>query len=145
MDKFINERLGHALEWCKEQESKLERPPRHPWIVGKEEYLIGYLKEWGKNNPEKQRAIWQRGKAKRRARERLLINTLTAQEWIDILKKYKFKCAYCGKEFTLFDRETKDHVIPISKGGNNTRENIVPACRSCNSKKHTALKLWGIT
>ncbi|MDB4875733.1 MAG: hypothetical protein JWM41_2179 [Gemmatimonadetes bacterium] len=28
-----------------------------------------------------------------------------------------------------------DHVIPISRGGSHTRENVVPACRSCNSKK----------
>lgn len=68
-----------------------------------------------------------------------VINTLTAKEWIDILKEYKFKCAYCGKEFNLFDRPTRDHVIPISKGGHNTKENVVPACGSCNSKKHDKL------
>ena len=85
---------------------------------------------------EKGKAVCQRGMSKRRAIGKLLINTLTAKEWSDILKKYKFRCAYCGKEFTLFNRETKDHVIPISKGGDNTKENVVPACRSCNSKKY---------
>ena len=36
---------------------------------------------------------------------------------------------------------TRDHIIPISKGGNNVKENIVPAYRSCNSKKHNKLIL----
>ena len=83
----------------------------------------------------KGKASQQKNNAKRQAREQEIINTLTAEEWIDILKEYKFRCAYCGKEFTLFDRETRDHVIPISKGGDNTKENVVPACRSCNSQK----------
>ena len=31
---------------------------------------------------------------------------------------------------------TKDHIIPRSKGGYNIKENIIPACRCCNAKKH---------
>lgn len=30
---------------------------------------------------------------------------------------------------------TADHVIPKAKGGKNTAENIVPACRLCNKRK----------
>ena len=96
-----------------------------------------YENTWAKT--EKGKVKNQKSNSMRRTRERKIINTLTAQEWIDILKKYKFRCAYCGKEFTLFDRETRDHVIPISKGGDNVKENIVPACQSCNSKKHNKI------
>ena len=109
-------------------------------------------KQWNKDNPEdikktqkkyfktdKGKTSRQRSNAKRQARLREIVNTLTSEEWIDILKKYKFKCAYCGKEFTLFDRETHEHVIPISKGGNNVKENVVPACQSCNSKKYNKI------
>lgn len=88
---------------------------------------------------EKGRANHQRANSKRRARMKNIVNTLTVKEWLDILKEYKFKCAYCGKEFTLFNRETHDHVIPLSKGGNNTKENVVPACQSCNTRKHNKL------
>ena len=107
-----------------------------------------YMKQWLKDNPEymkkwykteKGKANNQRGHIARQMNEKNIINTLTAEEWINILKEYKFKCAYCGKEFTLFDRETRDHIIPLSKGGNNIKENIVPACRSCNSKKNNKL------
>jgi 5-methylcytosine-specific restriction endonuclease McrA len=42
-----------------------------------------------------------------------------------------FKCAYCGSPQEL----TFDHVVPRSKGGKTTWENIVTACSPCNLKK----------
>ena len=115
-------------EQISEAQSKYHKTDKHKLI----------RKQW--NKTEKGKAHNQRGDCKRRIREKLLINTLTADEWVEILKQYKFRCAYCGKEFTLFDRETRDHVIPISKGGDNIKENIVPACRSCNSRKGNNFK-----
>jgi len=44
------------------------------------------------------------------------------------------KCAYCG-QFA----DTIDHVHPRSKGGGNTWDNLVAACRSCNHKKGNKL------
>ncbi len=45
-----------------------------------------------------------------------------------------FRCAYCGK--TLKDNEiTIDHIVPKSKGGKWTWENLVTCCRECNFKK----------
>ncbi len=84
---------------------------------------------------EKGRANHQRAKVKRQTIMENIINTLTSEEWLNILKKYNYKCAYCGTEFDENILPEKDHIIPISKGGNNTKENIVPACRSCNAKK----------
>ena len=86
---------------------------------------------------EKGRANNQRGHFKRRANEKNTVNTLTAQEWLDILEEYNYRCAYCGIEFDCETLPTKDHIIPVSKGGDNVKENIVPACRSCNSRKNS--------
>ena len=40
------------------------------------------------------------------------------------------KCGYCGKKGT-----TIDHILPKSRGGKNTWENLVTACQSCNNRK----------
>lgn len=44
-------------------------------------------------------------------------------------------CKYCGVAFSEKTPPTIDHVIPLSKGGTHTKDNIVLACKSCNSKK----------
>ena len=60
-----------------------------------------------------------------------------------IYKRDKNKCQYCGSTKSL----TIDHVIPRSRGGKDTWENLVVACSPCNVKKgdkmleHTGMKL----
>lgn len=39
-------------------------------------------------------------------------------------------CQYCQGSF-----DTIDHVIPLTRGGDNMLTNLVPSCRSCNSSK----------
>ena len=56
--------------------------------------------------------------------------------WIkSIRQSYTFACSYCGNTYEI-EKLTMDHVIPLSKGGSDTKDNLVPACRSCNSKKY---------
>ena len=88
----------------------------------------------------KGRATAQRKNSTRRANMALIANTLTCEEWFAILEDHEFKCAYCGCSLLdIFNPPTRDHIIPISKGGDNTKENIIPACRKCNSKKGAKL------
>ena len=47
-------------------------------------------------------------------------------------------CMYCGN--TFLDKDlTRDHVVPSSKGGEDTWENVVAACRRCNHHKGNRL------
>lgn len=88
---------------------------------------------------EKARAIWRRSGAKRRARiagQMGMVATLTAAEWEAIKQASGGACHYCGRT----DRPlTQDHVLPLSRGGLHVKENIVPACGSCNSRKGNRL------
>ena len=43
-------------------------------------------------------------------------------------------CMYCGDEFPRHSL-TRDHVVPVSKGGRDVWENVVCACHKCNSHK----------
>ncbi|MBA3629811.1 MAG: HNH endonuclease [Actinobacteria bacterium] len=42
----------------------------------------------------------------------------------------EFTCQYCGRK-----AENVDHVIPKSRGGGQSWDNVVAACRSCNARK----------
>jgi 5-methylcytosine-specific restriction endonuclease McrA len=49
-----------------------------------------------------------------------------------------YRCQYCGKHRSeLRGRQflTRDHVIPQSRGGENTWENVATACSPCNNRK----------
>ncbi len=48
------------------------------------------------------------------------------------------KCHYCGKALSA-KIATMDHVIPISRGGKSTKNNIVAACKDCNTAKKNQL------
>ncbi len=65
---------------------------------------------------------------------------LSAGQWREIQAAYGFRCAYCPPDCeeckTRSHALTRDHLTPVTKGGAHTLANIVPACASCNSRKH---------
>lgn len=89
-------------------------------------------KAWRQNNVDACR-IYSRNK---HAKRKLAINATAEQikpaEWHDIVKAYRGCCYYCGTKAKM----TMEHMTPLSKGGNHTKENIVPACMPCNRQKH---------
>ena len=52
----------------------------------------------------------------------------------DIYKHWNYKCAYCEEPATSLD-----HIVPRFKSGSSNRNNLIPACRRCNSNKGSTL------
>jgi 5-methylcytosine-specific restriction endonuclease McrA len=91
---------------------------------------LDYYKKWRERNLERARAYVRVACHKRRLASGG--THFTFAEWEALLKQYEGRCAYCGST----ERIEADHRIPICRGGSNDIGNILPACRSCNRRKH---------
>lgn len=49
---------------------------------------------------------------------------------LKVLNDAGWECVYCGRY-----ADTVDHVVPVSKGGADTAENLRAACKECNGSK----------
>lgn len=75
------------------------------------------------------RRLIEEDKARRRRRR----NYIPPRVWLPILEAFNYRCAYCGAAGIPLE---KDHRIPVSKGGTDDPENLVPACKPCNVRKY---------
>jgi 5-methylcytosine-specific restriction endonuclease McrA len=51
-----------------------------------------------------------------------------------LFKRDAHICMYCGKRFTGHEL-SREHVTPLSRGGNDKWNNVVTACKRCNNHK----------
>ena len=51
-----------------------------------------------------------------------------------LFERDNYECLYCGNNFSYHEL-TRDHVLPRSRGGGDSWENVVAACRRCNQHK----------
>jgi len=142
-------KLGNLYKEQEKQRNSTDK--RKQWkkeyYAKNKEYFAQKQREYRKRNPDKANERWEKwyeenpekirlkgliNDQKRIARERGLVADLTREQWQEIKSFYDNRCVYCGNKF---ERLTQDHIIPVTKGGGYTFSNIVPACRSCNSRK----------
>src|SRR5699024_1927307 len=103
------------------------------------EFVDESNKKYYKNNKERMLLFYRIYLQKRRAKKKKLEHSLTEEEWELILKNFDSECAYCGSKEMI----EQDHFIPVKQGGGYTKENIIPACRSCNaSKSNNDFSIW---
>lgn len=72
----------------------------------------------------------------RQAKVRGAAGEHSLEQWEQLKAAHAYRCLRCNKcepDIKL----TRDHKVPISRGGSNDINNIQPLCISCNSKKHT--------
>lgn len=70
---------------------------------------------------------------KRLRRERDKARDLKKSDWWK-QKVSKGICHYCGQMFKPSEL-TMDHLVPLARGGESSKNNLVPACKECNAKK----------
>src|SRR5437879_160187 len=78
----------------------------------------------------KDRISMQNGRAKAEG----LRGDLTFFQWKEKLDQSEGRCLYCTRHVETIDLVI-EHLIPITRGGHTTVENVVPACKWCNFEK----------
>lgn len=56
---------------------------------------------------------------------------LTRDDWLAVLERFGKRWYYCGVAGAM----TRDHIEPFQRGGAHDPENLLPACKPCNSAK----------
>lgn len=102
-----------------------DRERKRAWIENNPEKAKKGWERWRKEHPDKRRQMWQNYKARK------LGAKSEYYDFKEIRAKYGNRCIGCGKRGNL----TIDHVVPLSLGGSDMKDNIQPLCLSCNCRK----------
>lgn len=148
--KHRERNIVNSREWYQQNKEKVKQRVKK-YRQENSEAFKEYQKQWSLENPdkikEKQKRFLQTPKGRikisqqnhnRKARIRGAKGKHTAKEWNELKAKHDFTCLHCKKKEPMI-KLTQDHIIPVSKGGDNFISNIQPLCKSCNSKKHNKI------
>jgi len=86
-------------------------------------YMVDYIDSW----PNKRKPFdrWLESTLDKRAHKGKIAE----------INHHKNICRYCVREFDYGIEKTKDHVVPVSRGGLDLKLNRVPCCWDCNQWK----------
>lgn len=121
-------KIYHAIH--RERDNRYNRE----YSTTQREKINKHLRKYRATYPEKQTAHNRRRRAYKANAEG---NGVSAEQWSNLLEEYNYLCAYCNGKKSL----EMDHIVPLSSGGRHDLDNVVPACKSCNSSKGDTLLL----
>ena len=127
------EKARDAMRRWRERNPELNRERRRKYR------RAAYVRDTAKINAEKAAYLARHPEVKRakdhayRARRSAAAGSFTGAEWLELVARWGNVCAYRGEPGPL----EPDHRVPLTRGGTNFIDNILPACRSCNARKHT--------
>jgi hypothetical protein len=143
-----------GVQWRIKNRERLKEQ-RRKWYLENREQDLARSKEYRKANGEKlrhySRVYYEQNKDDyfERARRRAYLRKSSRIRALHRLNRaaenarfalWRHRCAFCGVDAhhtrnTGYKRLTTEHVLPLVKGGLDEKDNIMPACATCNKSK----------
>lgn len=131
-ENYARLRAG-VLDWEERNKDRV-RASKRAWNAANRDKLRESRKKWRESNTDLARLIACNDAHRRRNWKLGRDGSGYTQTWRvqARIALYGGRCYYCGG-----DGKTLDHRIPLARGGSHLPANLVPCCKSCNSRKHT--------
>jgi len=114
------------LKW-KQNHPERAKASTQKWRDNNLEHVKAVYRNWVIEHPEQRKNSMRKSHHERRVK---LASTPFPKEF-----KLASECWICGSTEKL----TIDHIVPVSRGGDNSIENLTTLCKSCNSSKGSRL------
>ncbi|PHE94706.1 hypothetical protein COF76_23130 [Bacillus wiedmannii] len=152
-----NCRSEYSKRWHEEnKESRAKKTKR--WYEGNKERKAESDRRWYEKNKERraeQKRKWEKENQEKRysygVKRRSLKHNVkfTPSQRTELLNKDNWTCQCCGikvhdrrtGDWNTHDKAHIDHLIPLTKGGDSTPDNLQVLCRTCNIKKHNKTEI----
>lgn len=118
-----------AREWQAANSEAKSKANKERRLANLDEYRERGRKEYAANS-----TYYKQNARKARVRKRNAPGHHTEAEWQALCSYYMDQCLCCGD---VPDKLTRDHIVPLIKGGSDDISNIQPLCLHCNFSKHT--------
>ena len=153
-ERNSEKQMEKTIKWREENPTKWKKLVRKSYLKNKEK-IKETSKTYRKNHVEELKAqkkeyrkteackIATKNNNNRRRSEKIKTSngTISTKALKELIIKQDYKCKYCNcdLDFSVKNSVHLDHVVPLSKGGTHTIENVVYSCASCNLQKGASL------
>lgn len=107
---------------------------RKEWVAKNRQKRNEISRRYVKQNPQARKLTSSTSSRNRRSKILQCKNSHTVHDVLQIYNSQSGRCAYCKKK--VGTNYHVDHIVPISKGGGNGKENLQICCPSCNLRKN---------
>jgi len=129
--------MEKVRRWAEEHPERIKARQRN-YYQDNRERILRMNKEWAERNPERARELSREASHRRRAKLAGSGGSHTPEDVTAQFNRQQGKCFWCGRKMRGkrgLRTWHADHIVPVSLGGSDNRENIVCAHWDCNISK----------